>query len=91
MNSLTDKLMDCKAGCYIDMQCINHVLYADDTCRMTPTATAMLLPFVITMVCTKLFIKKMYVKIVLIQMSLYMPSNLDFVADIPLNELLSLL
>ena len=33
--------MDCKAGCYIDMQCINHVLYADDICRMTPTATAM--------------------------------------------------
>ena len=26
-NSLTNKLIDCKAGCYIDMQCINHVLY----------------------------------------------------------------
>ena len=41
MNSLTNKLIDCKAECYIDMQCINHVLYADDICLMTPTATAM--------------------------------------------------
>ena len=41
MNSLTNKPIDCKAGCYIDMQCINHVLYADDICLMAPTATAM--------------------------------------------------
>ena len=41
MNSLTNKVIDCKAGCYIDMQCINHVLYADDICLMAPTATAM--------------------------------------------------
>ena len=41
MNSLTNKLIDCKSGCYIDLQCINHVLYADDICLMAPTATAM--------------------------------------------------
>ena len=41
MNSLTNKPIDCKARCYIDMQCINHVLYADDICRMAPTAIAM--------------------------------------------------
>ena len=41
MNSLTNKLIDCKTGCYIDMQCINYVLYADDIYLMAPTATAM--------------------------------------------------
>ena len=41
MNNLTNKLIDCKAGCYIDMQCINYVLYADDICLMTATTTAM--------------------------------------------------
>ena len=41
MNSLTSKLIDCKAACYIDMQCINHVLYANDICLIAPTATAM--------------------------------------------------
>ena len=41
MNSFTDKLINCKAGCYIDMQCINHLLYADDICLMSPTAIAM--------------------------------------------------
>ena len=41
INNLTNKLIDCKAGCYIDIQCINHVLYADDICLMAPTATAM--------------------------------------------------
>ena len=41
MNNLTDKLIDCKVGCYIDMQCINHVHYADTICLMTSTATAM--------------------------------------------------
>ena len=40
-NNLTNKLIDCKAGCYIDIQCINHVLYADNFCLMAPTATAM--------------------------------------------------
>ena len=41
MNSLTSKLIDCKAACYIDMQYINHVLYANDICLIAPTATAM--------------------------------------------------
>ena len=39
--SLTNKRIDCKARCYIDMQCINHVLYANDICLMAPTASAM--------------------------------------------------
>ena len=33
--------MDCKSGCYIDMQCINRVFYGDDICLMAPTATVM--------------------------------------------------
>ena len=28
----------CKSGCYIDDQCINHVMYADDICLLAPSA-----------------------------------------------------
>ena len=28
-------------GCYIDGQCMNHVMYADDICLFAPTAIAM--------------------------------------------------
>ena len=28
----------CKSGCYIDDQCMNHVIYVDDICLMTPVA-----------------------------------------------------
>ena len=28
----------CKSGCYIDDQCVNHVMYADDICLMAPSA-----------------------------------------------------
>ena len=31
----------CKAGCYIKEQCMNHIMYADDICVMTPTAIAL--------------------------------------------------
>ena len=41
MNSLTNMLIDCKARCYIDMQCFNHVLDAGDICLLASTATAM--------------------------------------------------
>ena len=30
-----------KVGCYIDGQCMNHVMYADDICLLAPTAIAM--------------------------------------------------
>ena len=38
---LTDKLIACNSGCYINDKCINHVMYADDICLMAPTADAM--------------------------------------------------
>ena len=28
----------CKAGCYIDDQCMSHLMYAYDICVMAPTA-----------------------------------------------------
>ena len=30
VNQLTDGLLPCNAGCYINDMCINHVMYADD-------------------------------------------------------------
>ena len=30
MNSITIKIIDYKAGCYVGMSFINHVLYSDD-------------------------------------------------------------
>ena len=31
----------CKSGCYIDDQCINHVMYADDICLLAPNAVGL--------------------------------------------------
>ena len=28
----------CKSGCYINEQCKNHVMYADDICLLAPSA-----------------------------------------------------
>ena len=28
----------CKSGCYINEQCMNHVIYADDICLLAPSA-----------------------------------------------------
>ena len=28
----------CKSGCYVNEQCINHVMYADDICLLAPSA-----------------------------------------------------
>ena len=28
----------CKSGCYINEQCMNHVMYADDICLLAPSA-----------------------------------------------------
>ena len=41
VNQLTDKLIACNAGCYFNSICINHVMYADNICLLTPTASAM--------------------------------------------------
>ena len=41
VNQLTNRLIACKADCYFNDMCINHVLYADDICLFTPSASAM--------------------------------------------------
>ena len=41
MNGLSGALSLCKAGCYIDAQCMNHLMYADDICVMAPSAIAL--------------------------------------------------
>ena len=41
MNELSGALSHCKAGCYINEQCMNHIMYADDVCVMAPTAIAL--------------------------------------------------
>ena len=41
VNQLTDGLLSCNAGCYINDMCINHVMYADDICLLAPSASAM--------------------------------------------------
>ena len=41
MNGLSSALSHCKAGCYINEQCMNHIMYADDICVMAPTAIAL--------------------------------------------------
>ena len=38
---LTDRLLSCNAGCYINDMCLNHVMYADDLCLLAPSASAM--------------------------------------------------
>ena len=35
---MSHELTLCKSGCYIDDQCMNHVMYADDVCLMAPSA-----------------------------------------------------
>ena len=37
IDHLSDKLVKCKAGCYINNLCMNHVMYADDICLMAPS------------------------------------------------------
>ena len=38
VDDLSLDLAMCKLGCYIDDQCMNHVMYADDICRLAPSA-----------------------------------------------------
>ena len=41
MNGLFGALSLYKAGCYVDAQCMNHLMCADDICLMEPTAIAL--------------------------------------------------
>ena len=41
VNRLTDKLISCYAGCYINDMCLNHVIFADDICSLAPSASGM--------------------------------------------------
>ena len=41
IDDLSDKLVRCKVGCYIDNLCMNHVMYADDICLMAPSPAAL--------------------------------------------------
>ena len=38
VDDLSRELTLCKSGCCIDDQCMNHVMYADKICLMTPSA-----------------------------------------------------
>ena len=40
MTHLTDTLIACKSGCYINDTYINYIMYADDICLMAATATS---------------------------------------------------
>ena len=37
VDDLSHELTLCKSGCYIDYQCMNYVMYADDLCLMAPS------------------------------------------------------
>ena len=52
VDQLTDRLLSCNAGCYINDMCINHVMYADDICLLAPSASAM---YVMIMVAIMIF------------------------------------
>ena len=38
IDDLSQDLAICKSGCYINEQCMNHVMYADDICLLAPSA-----------------------------------------------------
>ena len=40
MNKLSRLLVMSNVGCYIDGQCMNHLMYADDICLLAPNAIA---------------------------------------------------
>ena len=37
VDDLSKQLIDARSGCFIEYQCINHVLYADDICLLAPS------------------------------------------------------
>ena len=38
VDDLSKQLIDARSGCFIEHQCINHVMYADDIYRLAPSA-----------------------------------------------------
>ena len=38
VDDLFKQLFDARSGCFIEHQCINHQMYADDICLLTPSA-----------------------------------------------------
>ena len=38
IDDLSNELALCKSGCYINEQCMNYVIYADDICLLAPSA-----------------------------------------------------
>ena len=38
IDDLSQDLALCKSGCYINEQCMNQVMYADDICLLAPSA-----------------------------------------------------
>ena len=38
VDDLSKHIHDARLGCFIEHQCINHVMYADDTCHLAPSA-----------------------------------------------------
>ena len=38
VDDLSKQLIDARSGCFIEHQCINHVMYADDICLLSPSA-----------------------------------------------------
>ena len=40
-NGLSGALLHCKAGCYINEQCMNYIMYTDGICVMTTGAIAL--------------------------------------------------
>ena len=38
VDNLSQNLAMCNSRCYIDDQCMNHVMYADDICLLAPSA-----------------------------------------------------
>ena len=38
VDDLSKQLIDARSGCFIEHQCINHVMHADDICLLAPSA-----------------------------------------------------
>ena len=38
VDDLSKQLIDARSGCFKERQCINHVMYADDICLLSPSA-----------------------------------------------------
>ena len=41
---LSKQLIDARSGCFIEHQCINHVMYADNICLLARTALGLQKP-----------------------------------------------